>query len=870
MFNAPASQSSNKASSSTSHHHLHHHNQHPSLILGAPHHHPLFNPNNVPLPPSPFNLLTNSSPGLPGPTPSCTDPSNIFNPDFIRRELDSRFLQSAGISLPLPPSNLVPSHSLETKLAKSHHIENKNNEKLSRNNLEDVTRSSFPHIHGDQQQIFFNQFLKNFPSFSPHLPSHTPLPTSTSHSPVSASVFQSKAITPPNNRSLSLNGTKDRSMTPNNSFISNNKNKDSTIPPHFLPPPYNNNNNNIFPTVPQTNKSSNNSINNNNNFQKSSNGLRSGKWCTAHIAIAHMILNNQKQKLLKQKQQPAALCHSSSSKQTIKSNNHSDNQVQPFQPSFKSISSNNSLTASTFFPPIITANSHQHQSPSNNNLATSLGGFAGIKSQKGDNKANSSSTNFNMMVNNINHNISGSSSNINKQQYQKVINNQHESLLSKSNGSKVHHHNHHSQKRSRSRSRSPISNHQTTQSSSPRHHISKSDNKELLAKSMLATEAAITAAAQQHLLMDKYRQELLRISAGPVGLSQASPQIMGIPPIPGLTTPPPILPELNGTCSSVKNSSPLISGMATLNALQHQTLPVRPSSSNSNHSPKAKASNLPLFPTNMDESELIKILINSGGTAQVASAGLNSFNNAASTQNQLNLPPFLQQFFENMTSVEMKKEPNHLNRSPSNNRDESLNKLIIKKESSTKLDQNDTISKSDEKKSIQKSKNDEIAVENVSINEKNDQTEIENIKILKVNNYITKEHIKNDSECVRDFKKEENSTFNQNHSDTEEENEKLIVEEEVIDRGINEIKSNENSKNMDKSIENIDDTDIIDCKKIEGQKLDEKILLGTDENSSSSNYSTHEKNLTEKIDHLSNVSIEISSIEKDENQNINK
>ena len=79
---------------------------------------------------------------------------------------------------------------------------------------------------------------------------------------------------------------------------------------------------------------------------------------------------------------------------------------------------------------------------------------------------------------------------------------------------------------------------------------------------------------------------------------------------------------------------------------------------------------------------------------------LNPFSNSNAVSNPFNLPPFLQQFFENMTPADTKKEQHRLNSSSSNSKDENLNKSIIKSESSKKLesvDQNEKSNKSSEK-----------------------------------------------------------------------------------------------------------------------------------------------------------------------------
>jgi hypothetical protein len=128
-----------------------------------------------------------------------------------------------------------------------------------------------------------------------------------------------------------------------------------------------------------------------------SNGIRSGKWCTAHVKIAHLILQHQKQKHMHQqqqqhqKQQSGSLSNSANSKSGSKSSSHGTNDLHrlhnlalvgqnstgSFKPTANPGGNPNTTTtaiASTFFPPI-------HSSLSPNSNGSNNGGlmpFAGL------------------------------------------------------------------------------------------------------------------------------------------------------------------------------------------------------------------------------------------------------------------------------------------------------------------------------------------------------------------------------------------------------------------------------------------------------------------------------------------------------------
>jgi hypothetical protein len=335
--------------------------------------------------------------------------------------------------------------------------------------------------------------------------------------------------------------------------------------------------------------------------------------------------------------------------------------------------------ASTFFPPI-------QQTPLQVNGSSSNGNqFGGLASSSFNSKSSDTT---------LKSNSSSSSKSVNSSFSNKKSH--HHNNSTTNNGNNHHGHlkdsskSHSSTKpRSRSRSRSPLNHHhqQQQQLSHRSNHTnglinnnSKSEKDlPMLPHHLQATEAAITAAAQQHILMDKYRQELMRLGgAASIPPAHLANMMMGLPP--GLIPPP-----SSSTASSVASHFPLNLPPLNSNSGQTRTPPPPlsplvfppsnlPSSSSriniphtadtslgSTLSPKSlQAKMLQSMPANMSETEFLRIMatMSAAAAANVSNMHLQQGHNqlpmqppplASSTTNTKNgLPQFLQQFFENM------------------------------------------------------------------------------------------------------------------------------------------------------------------------------------------------------------------------------
>ena len=235
-----------------------------------------------------------------------------------------------------------------------------------------------------------------------------------------------------------------------------------------------------------------------------------GKWCAAHVRIANFIVSHQQQQKLLQHQRssrsitPTNSFHHQASFSSKATNSKATNfEPGPVQPSFhlQNKSAPTTASASTFFPPVQT--SLAPPNPSN----VPFGGLGSLPVEKTKNS-----------------NASGQKASMSSS---KKSSHHHSSERSHSK----------SKPRSRSRSRSPLGQ-----------RVSQKEPPKEMPPSHLATEAMITAYAQQHVFLQKY------LIPG-----------MGIPPLPGmpgLPSMPPIpgMPHLANFMSGIpplSSSSPI-------------------------------------------------------------------------------------------------------------------------------------------------------------------------------------------------------------------------------------------------------------------------------------------------------------------------
>ena len=198
------------------------------------------------------------------------------------------------------------------------------------------------------------------------------------------------------------------------------------------------------------------------------------------------------------------------------------------------------------------------------------------------------------------------------------------------------------------------------------HNQAREKDKEsaLLPHHLQATEAAIIAAAQQHSLMDKYRQELMRLGMPP-GLAPPPPPPLPHHPagfMPGVPAQAQAQPNpahfgplsLAAPNSSSGGGAPPLSPLLTREAFNAAA------AANPLLSPK---SSMPPMPPNMNEAEFLNIMRamtagnNNNNNNSPFSGGMPPFPPLAKNPN--GLPPFLQQFFDSIsqTSGAKKEQP---------------------------------------------------------------------------------------------------------------------------------------------------------------------------------------------------------------------
>lgn len=560
--------------------------------------------------------------------------------------------------------------------------------KVAPNKSNDMTPQQLNEQH--QQMLMMQQFLRNSlpghlmppmsqmipplspsghqlpPSMFPGMPANmtnNKTPSSTS-SQKSQSKRPSNPNTPisqsPHNRSngytssmdhrISSKENSNNNKTNNNnapSFSSHNVNSkhnnsthNNNIPPHLLLPSFSPFNNNGSSTSPKSHINNSKALATQQSQNTTNGSDPAGKWNTAHIKIAHMIMSDQGCR--KPNPAPQQNHHRQNSPKPTESHNHKQmlfpplkpsvsnttspspsakkhnhqtqhqfgnhsNQQFPIQPSFQShgatnghktnhnqASTGNSVksttaSASTFYPPI--------QSPT-----TPFGGLA--SQQMTANKQ----PKFEHSHLDNNHHRDGHRSKHKSHNHQQRS---HHSSTSQSESNKS---------RQRSRSRSPI-----LTKSSQGHHLRQGlpppfpapSNKDglgngpLMAPNHLATEAAITAYAQL-MMADKQRQDMLRLSGSNLAgkhSNSATPLPPGmLPPFPGMPHLPP-----HHYLSMMGHFNP--NGMpATTPFNQSQpipNLPPPPASKSPNTMltmQQQQAKLLQSLPQNMNESDFIRMI----------------------------------------------------------------------------------------------------------------------------------------------------------------------------------------------------------------------------------------------------------------------
>ena len=426
--------------------------------------------------------------------------------------------------------------------------------------------------------------------------------------------------------------------------------------------------------------------------------IRPGKWGNAHVRIAHMILNHQKQKNLfmsQQQQQRSAVAPTApipNNQSNPHANLHHPSTIAPsfhhhqpskIKPGHEPAKLNNNppnittASASTFFPPI--------QSPLiSPSQSSPFGGLASLPI----NSTNFNSSSKSMKPNPVDALIKPGHHHSLPDPHHKSSRDQIYSSSNPMKKSSHHHQHHHSNRedmsksaslnnsmsrnvthssrdkpRSRSRSRSPLNTSAAHQQSAPMRHIhnqvKEKDKETSLPHHLQATEAAIIAAAQQHSLMDKYRQELMRLGMPP-GLAPPLPPPAGF--IPGL--PPQAQPN---PAHFPLNLPPLATNSANSSSTGVAPSPLSPLLTRTGTDPMNNAANpllspksLPPMPPNMNEAEFLNIMrAMTAGNSPFSgimppfppSAGSNPL-----AKNPNGLPPFLQQFFDNINQTSAKKE----------------------------------------------------------------------------------------------------------------------------------------------------------------------------------------------------------------------
>jgi hypothetical protein len=222
---------------------------------------------------------------------SSSTSANLLNADYLRRELDSKFLQQ-GLpilppGLPTPPS--PHSQAPPAKPPLSHHHSS---------NI-DASAKQHSQLSLEQQQaLFMNQLLRNFPSGTnaplPPLPSLPipPKPSSSSNSSNKTAYTSptglNKSHTMPTssmghtfnsnqyNTEMAANASLFKQRRDSNSASANDDHVMAPQASHMTPQQ----------TSPRSQQSNSSTV-------KCKNKLR-GKWCTAHVRIAHMIVEMKK------------------------------------------------------------------------------------------------------------------------------------------------------------------------------------------------------------------------------------------------------------------------------------------------------------------------------------------------------------------------------------------------------------------------------------------------------------------------------------------------------------------------------------------------------------------------------------------------
>ena len=275
--------------------------------------------------------------------------------------------------------------------------------------------------------------------------------------------------------------------------------------------------------------------------------VKAGKWSTAHVKIAHMIMSHQHQKHMnmQQQQQRGAVTPSmpipsghgmNSTNPYVSSSFNKSKQTGlhfndfPIQPAFhntnnngnNSVKTSTTASASTFYPPIQSPlNSHSQSSPS----STPYGGLASLHpSQTMLNSKSNGKTQYNEDAKYLGHKTSSSQShNVSSHKSSKKSHHHssHHHVDSSKSAGKSHQLNTSGDKH-RSRSRSPLTSQRGTGKDTTKDSLMQSN--------FLATEAAITALAEQHLKM--FRQPM----ATPNKMPLMSPfsSMPGMPQLPGL------------------------------------------------------------------------------------------------------------------------------------------------------------------------------------------------------------------------------------------------------------------------------------------------------------------------------------------------
>lgn len=430
----------------------------------------------------------------------------------------------------------------------------------------------------------------------------------------------------------------------------NNSTNNNNLPPHLLLPSFSPFNNNGSSTSPKSHSNNSKALATQRSQNTANGSDPAGKWNTAHIKIAHMIMSDQgcrkpnpapqqnhhrqnspkpveshNQKQMLYPPFKPSVSNITSPSPSAKKHNHQpqhefgnhSNQQFPIQPSFQSHGATNghktnhnqalagnsvkstTASASTFYPPI--------QSPT-----TPFGGLA--SQQMTTNKQ--PKFEHSHLDNNHNRDIHRS----------KHKSHNHNHYSGATNHNQRTHHSSTSQSvesnksRHRSRSRSPIhtkssQSHPLRQGLPPLFPAPSSKdslgNGPLMAPNHLATEAAITAYAQL-MMADKQRQDMLRLSgSNPAGKhnNSASPLPPGmLPPFPGMPHLPP-----HHYLSMMGHFNP--NGMpATLPFNQSHPIPNLPPPPASK-SPNAmlamqqqQAKLIQSLPQNMNESDFIRMI----------------------------------------------------------------------------------------------------------------------------------------------------------------------------------------------------------------------------------------------------------------------